>query len=47
MPIHIYSEKTRVSLHYLAESSWDLAEQVSELEKWLLKNNQELPQEKK
>ena len=35
MPINIYIESTRENIYWLCEDSWELPEQIYELETWL------------
>ena len=39
MPINIYEQKTHKEVAYLADSYWDLPNQIAELEEWLKETN--------
>ena len=43
MPINIYREKNSERLAWLCDESWDLTQQISELEIWLEKTGKDLP----
>jgi len=43
MPINIYTENSYESIAWLCDDIWDLPNQISELEKWLIENCKILP----
>ena len=46
MPINIYQQDTFDKIAWLCDDIWDLPNQVSELEKWLLDKAESLPKGK-
>jgi hypothetical protein len=43
MPINIYNQKTTDRLALLCDDIWDLSNQISELEKWIMENVESFP----
>ncbi len=46
MPINIYNDINSRKIEYLCEDSWDLPNQLMQLEKWLIGKGKELPKAK-
>ncbi len=43
MPINIYKQNSTDRIAWLCDDIWDLPNQISELEKWLIENSKNLP----
>lgn len=43
MPINIYKQNSKNRIAWLCDDIWELPNQISELEKWLIENSKSLP----